>query len=159
LKRAAKARTLCDSYEERLLRHFQTAGCQIASQLDIRPPCAHLLTSEAREDNPLAPKAPHFPAKAKRVLFIYLPGGFSHVDSFDYKPKLIADAKAGVLYQGKRKLGAPFWEFKQRGKSGTWISDLFPNIAECADDLCIINSLRGDHNDDFQATMGIHSGW
>ncbi len=120
---------------------------------------AHLLTSEARgEDNPLAPKAPHFPAKAKRVLFIYLPGGFSHVDSFDYKPKLIADAKAGVLYQGKRKLGTPLWEFKQRGKSGTWISDLFPNIAECADDLCVINSLRGDHNDHFQATMGIHSG-
>jgi len=120
---------------------------------------AHLLSTGARgEENPLAPKAPHFPARAKRVIFIYLPGGFSHVDSLDYKPRLIADAKAGILYQGKRTLLAPLWEFKPRGKSGTMISDLFPHIAECADDLCVINSVRGDHNDHAQATLGIHTG-
>src|SRR5262245_20163322 len=61
-------------------------------------------TKELGTDNPLAPKQPHFPPKAKRVIFIYLPGGMSHVDSFDYKPKLIDDAKANRLYQGKRKL-------------------------------------------------------
>src|SRR6266550_2863586 len=100
---------------------------------------SHLLSQEARgEENPLAPKTPHFPAKAKRVIFIYLPGGASHVDSFDYKPKLIDDAKNGRLYQGRRKLLAPMWEFKQRGQSGTWVSDLFPHIAGCADDLCVI---------------------
>ncbi|MFN7947792.1 MAG: DUF1501 domain-containing protein [Blastocatellia bacterium] len=120
---------------------------------------SHLLTAEARgEDNPLAPKAPHFPAKAKRVIFIYLPGGFSHVDSFDYKPKLIDDAKNNRLYQGKRILLAPLWEFRPRGKSGAMISDLFPHIAECADDICLINSMHGDHNDHFQATLGIHTG-
>ncbi|MBK9317043.1 MAG: DUF1501 domain-containing protein [Acidobacteria bacterium] len=120
---------------------------------------SQLLAAETRgEENPLAPKAPHFQAKAKQVIFIYLPGGFSHVDSFDYKPKLIDDAKNGRLYQGRRTLLAPLWDYKPRGKSGLMISDLFPNIAECADDLCVINSLRGDHNDHFQATLGIHTG-
>src|SRR5215213_7318645 len=81
-------------------------------------------------DNPLAPRQPHFAPRAKRVIFIYLPGGMSHVDSFDYKPKLIADAKDGVLYQGKRKLGVPLWEFKPRGRCGTYTSELFPHIGE-----------------------------
>ena len=124
---------------------------------------AQLLATDGRaaelgEENPLAPKQPHFPARAKHVIFIYLPGGCSHVDSFDYKPKLIEDAKAGRLYQGKRKLLTPLWEFKPRGQSGTYVSDLFPHIGSLADDLCIINSLRGDHNDHFQATLGIHTG-
>src|SRR6185295_10525818 len=50
------------------------------------------------------------------------------------------------------------WEFKQRGQSGLWISDLFPKIAECADDLCLLRSMRNDHPDHFQATLGIHTG-
>jgi hypothetical protein len=115
-------------------------------------------TAELGANNPLAPKQPHFQAKAKRVIFIYLPGGMSHVDSFDYKPKLIEDARAGRLYQGKRKLLPPLWEFKPRGKSGMMVSELFPHIAECVDDICVINSMRGDHNDHFQATLGIHTG-
>ena len=120
---------------------------------------SHLLAQEARgEENPLAPKAPHFPGKAKRVIFIYLPGGVSHVDSFDYKPKLIDDARNGRLYGGRRTLLAPFWEFRPRGKSGIMTSDLFPHIGEQIDDICLINSMRGDHNDHFQATMGVHSG-
>lgn len=114
--------------------------------------------AELGTDNPLAPKQPHFPAKAKRVIFIYLPGGMSHVDSFDYKPKLIADARNGILYQGKRKLMPPLWDFKPHGKSGIYVSDLFPKIAEAVDDICVINSMRGDHNDHFQATLGIHTG-
>ena len=120
---------------------------------------SHLLSQEARgEVNELAPKAPHFPGKAKRVIFIYLPGGASHVDSFDYKPKLIDDAKNGRLYEGRRTLLPPRWEFKPRGKSGIMTSDLFPHIGDSVDDLCLINSMRGDHNDHFQATMGIHTG-
>jgi hypothetical protein len=124
---------------------------------------SHLLVADGRavelgEENPLAPKQPHFPARAKHVIFIYLPGGLSHVDSFDYKPKLIEDAKAGRLYQGRRKLLAPVWEFKPRGQSGIYTSDLFPHIGDCADDICFINSMRGDHNDHFQATLGIHTG-
>lgn len=124
---------------------------------------SQLLTSDGRaaelgDDNPLAPRQPHFAPKAKRIIFIYLPGGMSHVDSFDYKPKLIEDAKAGRLYQGRRKLLPPLWDFKPRGQSGLMISELFPHIAGCADDICVINSLRGDHNDHYQATLGIHTG-
>src|SRR5262245_29434324 len=114
--------------------------------------------AELGSENPLAPKQPHFAPKAKRVIFIYLPGGCSHVDSFDYKPKLIDDAKNGRLYQGRRKLGMPLWEFKPRGKSGIYTSDLFPQIGEVIDDICVINSMRNDHNDHFQATLGIHTG-
>src|SRR5262249_21889768 len=101
---------------------------------------------------------PHFAPKAKHVIFIYLPGGCSHVDSFDYKPKLIADARAGRHYKGKQKLGAPLWAVKPRGKSGLYTSDLFPHIGETVDDICVINSMRNDHNDHYQATLGIHTG-
>src|SRR3954471_23372626 len=90
-------------------------------------------------DNPLAPRPPHFPAKAKRVIFLYMSGGVSHVDSFDPKPKLLSDhgkkTKQGFI---KR----PDWEFSANGKSGIEVSELFPNIGECVDDLCMIRSMR-----------------
>src|SRR5437867_639150 len=67
--------------------------------------------SGADDENPLAPKPPHFPARAKRVIFLYMPGGVSHVDSFDPKPKL---AEAGG--DGRRKFLPAFWDFKHGGK-------------------------------------------
>lgn len=112
----------------------------------------------ATETNPLAPHAPHFPGKAKRVIFIYLSGGASHVDSFDPKPKVADMVRNGKTGPGGRKLLASPWTSKQYGKSGIEMTSLFPNIAECADDLCVIRSMRGDHNDHFQATLGIHTG-
>ncbi len=112
----------------------------------------------AESADPLAPHAPHFPGTAKRVIFMYMPGGVSHVDSFDYKPKLIAAAEAKQAHKsGKLYLG-PRWEFKPRGESGAMISELFPHIAESIDDICLIRSMRGDHNDHTQATLGIHTG-
>jgi hypothetical protein len=117
-----------------------------------------LASSGSVAANPLAPRAPQFPGTAKQVIFIYLCGGFSHMDTFDPKPKLAEyqrDGKTGP--NGKKPLGSP-WEAKPRGKSGIEITDLFPNIAECADDICLIRSLHGDANDHFQATLGIHTG-
>ena len=106
-------------------------------------------------ENPLAPRPPHFPAKAKRVIFLYMSGGVSHVDSFDPKPKLISDhgkkTKEGYI---KR----PNWDFAPHGKSGNEVSELFPHVAECVDDLCVIRSMRGDHGNHFEATLGIHTG-
>ncbi|HXG65736.1 MAG TPA: DUF1501 domain-containing protein [Blastocatellia bacterium] len=123
---------------------------------------AQLLTDEARgatnDANPLAPKAPHFPGKAKRVIFLFMPGGVSHVDSFDPKPRLFADAEKGAVAPNKRPYLRPLWEFKPRAKCGTEVSDLFPYIGECMDDICLIRSMRSDHNDHFQSTMGIHTG-
>jgi hypothetical protein len=100
--------------------------------------------------NPLLPKAPQFPGKAKRVIHLFMNGGPSHVDTFDPKPML---AKyAGKVLPGdylptERKTGAampsPF-KFSPHGKSGIEISEVFPHVAECADDLCIIRSMNAD---------------
>jgi hypothetical protein len=122
-----------------------------------------LLSDEARgaggEDaNPLAPKAPHFPARAKRVIFMCMSGGVSHIDTFDPKPRLVADAEHGVLAPGKRPYLRPHWDFKPNPKCGTEVSDLFPNVRQVMDEICLIRSMHGDHNDHFQATMGVHTG-
>ncbi len=112
----------------------------------------------AESADPLAPHAAHFPGKAKRVIFMYSPGGVSHVDSYDYKPKLIEAAKAGGKDKNGRRYVLPPWEFKPRGEAGTMVSDLFPHIAASMDDICLIRSMRGDHIDHTQATLGIHTG-
>jgi hypothetical protein len=117
--------------------------------------------------DPLAPKPTHFPARAKRVIFIFSTGGASHVDTFDHKPKLYeADGKTvavGSPDSAKRGAGAQFikrpnWEFKAYGRSGTMVSDLFPCLGRCADDLCVVNSVHGDSGGHDKATMGMHTG-
>ncbi len=125
----------------------------------------------AVDADPLAPKTTHFRPRAKQVIFINLSGGVSHVDSFDYKPRLIAEHNQTYHVPAKmleafapnnraveKFFKRPQWEFKQRGQSGLWVSDLFPHIAACADDLCLVRSMRNDHADHFQATLGIHTG-
>src|SRR6266404_484059 len=112
---------------------------------------AELLAAQERSAaaaNPLAPRSPHFPGKAKRVIFLYMSGGVSHVDSFDSKPKLTADhgkkIKEGILK-------GSYYDFSAYGKCGTQVSELFPNLGECVDDLCVIRSMRGDHGNHFEA--------
>jgi len=105
--------------------------------------------------SPLLPKAPHFTPKAKRIIFLAMQGGPSHLDTFDYKPKLIADAgKAG----DKGKLVAPVAEFKQRGQSGLWISDAFSKVAEHADDICLLRGMTTDIPNHPQAFVQMHTG-
>src|SRR5262249_12328662 len=119
---------------------------------------ADLLSADAwgaEAADPLAPKAPHFPGKARRVIFLYMSGGVSHLETFDPKPKLAADA--GKLHHG-RTLLAPQFKFRRGGKCGTEISELFPHLAGCMDDVCVIRSLKGDHSDHFQGTLGVHTG-
>ncbi len=112
--------------------------------------------AESVDASSLAPKAPHFPARARRVIFLHMSGGVSHIDTFDPKPKLIADR--GKTIQKDQFLTQPQWNFKRYGKSGIEISDLFPNIGDCADDLCIIRSMKNDNEDHVEATLGIHTG-
>ena len=106
-------------------------------------------------DDPMAPKRPHFAPKAKRVIFLYMTGGVSQVDSFDPKPKLTMDH--GKKYKRFTLVKSGF-AAKPRGQCGTEVSELFPNVAECVDDLCVIRSMKNDDNDHFGATMGIHAG-
>ena len=118
---------------------------------------AGLAAQAAAADKPLAPKQPHFTPRAKRVIFLCMSGGPSHVDTFDYKPKLIADAGRPGSRPGSTWLG-PKAEFKQRGKSGLWISDLFPNVAQHADDLALIRSMQTDLPAHPQAFLRLHTG-
>lgn len=96
-----------------------------------------------------------FPAKAKRVIFLYMSGGASHVDTFDPKPKLIADA--GKAYKGDY-LSAPRWEFKRYAKCDTQVSSLFPHVGSVMDDICVIRSMKNDFPNHVQAVMGLHGG-
>jgi hypothetical protein len=111
----------------------------------------------ASREGPLAPKAPHFPARAKRVIFLCMRGGPSHVDTFDYKPKLIADSGAPGTRPGTKLLGSK-WKFAQHGQSGLWISELFPNVANHADELCLLRSLQTDLPSHPQAFLQMHTG-
>jgi hypothetical protein len=123
-------------------------------------------TARTGGDDPLAPRAPHFPAKAKRVIFLYMSGGVSHVDSWDPKPRLFEDAGKTVSvneFQGRKgdfKMFAkrPQWEFSRHGRCGTEVSSLFPHMAECVDDLCVIRSMTSEHTNHYEATLGIHTG-
>ncbi|MEO2048244.1 MAG: DUF1501 domain-containing protein [Pirellulales bacterium] len=114
------------------------------------------MAKEAASTNPLATKPPHFPARAKRVIFLCMQGGPSHVDTFDYKPQLNKDhGKVGKY--GGTLLKSP-WSFRQHGKSGLWISDLFPHVAEHADDLTLIRSMQCDQPVHPGALTQMHTG-
>jgi hypothetical protein len=95
----------------------------------------------------------HFPPKAKRVIFLFMDGGVSHVDTFDPKPELAKRHGEAVEWKNdkgsqsispSRKWLKNLWEFKQRGESGLWVSDLFPHVAEVADELCVVRSVVGE---------------
>jgi hypothetical protein len=97
--------------------------------------------------NPLAARPPHFPGRAKRVIFLFMPGGPSQVDTFDPKPRLTRDhgKPAPKLYLGqKRNLLASPWRFRKQGQSGLEVSELFPHIGSFIDHLCIIRSMVAD---------------
>ena len=98
-------------------------------------------------DSPLAPRNPHFRARAKRVIFLFMPGGPSQVDTFDPKPRLTRDhgKPSPILYLGQRRnlLASP-WKFHKRGKSGLEVSELFPHVGSCVDQLCILRGMVAD---------------
>jgi hypothetical protein len=102
---------------------------------------------------PYAPREPHFVPKARRVLMIFCSGALSHLDTFDFKPELIRrhdtplDGGKLVTFQGENgNLVKPLWQFKPRGACGKMISDLLPNLAELADDICFIHSMTAKSN-------------
>ena len=107
----------------------------------------------AEEQGPLDPKQPHFKARAKSVIYLSMNGGPSQVDTFDYKPELQKnDGKSANAVGGgtasrlarKGKLWGSPWQFSQHGESGLHISELFPNVAKHADDLCLLNGMHTD---------------
>ena len=115
----------------------------------------------AAHGDALAPQATHFPARAKRVIFLCMNGGPSHVDLFDYKPTLNKQSgsasSVGRERGGAKLLGSPF-QFAQHGESGHWISEVFPQLAKQADELCVIHSLHTDLPNHAQAFTQMHTG-
>jgi len=116
-------------------------------------------------DDPLAPRQPLFPARARRVIFLFMSGGPSQVDTFDPKPLLTRDdgkplpfAKPRVQFNSTGNLLKSPWEFRQYGESGLWVSDLFPHVAKRVDDLCLIHSIHGTNPAHGGAVMKIHTG-
>jgi hypothetical protein len=116
--------------------------------------------------NPLAARPPAFAPKAKRVIFLFMYGGPSHVDTFDYKPVLYAyDGKTVQVKTfgrgGKKNEGrivGPKWKFRQHGESGQWVSELFPHVASCVDDICFIKSMTADSPIHGSAMLMMNSG-
>ena len=131
-----------------------------------------LTTQNARAANsdsaasPISPKSPHFPARAKRVVFLFMHGGVSHVDSFDPKPKLaemngqpLPIAKPKFEFAPTGNLLASPWKFQPYGESGVQVSDLFPMIGSRIDDICVIRSMNGgDQVSHGPALLNINTG-
>ncbi len=113
------------------------------------------------------PGVPHFMPKAKSIIFLYMDGGVSQVDSFDPKPRLIKENGEDPYKKFKvdatqfNKIGTLMrspWEFRQYGESGMWISDLFPHIATCVDDIAMINSMYSEFPEHTNANYYLHTG-
>src|SRR3954467_9351430 len=121
--------------------------------------------ARAAVENPLAPKPTHFPARAKRIVFLFMKGGPSHVDLFDPKPLLPRAHGKPYPFQEPRvkfaetgKLLKSPWTFQQYGQNGLPISELFPNLAQHVDDLCIVRSLHGTNPAHGGACLKLHTG-
>jgi len=104
----------------------------------------------------LAPKPPHFAAKAKRVIFLFINGGPSQFESFDHKPELAANG--GKTGTKKGKLLAPLWKFAQHGESGMWVSEVFPHLAGQTDRLCMLNAMTAPSRAHPIAIPMLHTG-
>ncbi len=122
----------------------------------------------ADSQDPLAPRTPHFPARAKNVIFLFMTGGVSHIDTFDPKPALHRDHGKEIQADhpeikdrpGYERiyLKRPQWEFTPHGQSGTEVSSLFPHVATCVDDMAMIRSMHTSHSNHYNATLGMHTG-
>ncbi len=126
---------------------------------------ADLLAGEARAADPLAPREPHFKARAKRVIFLYMPGGPSHVDTFDPKPALakhdgkpLPFAKPRLERVKTGNLLASPWKFHRRGKSGVEVSELLPHVGSRIDDICVVRSMLADNINHTGAALQLCTG-
>ena len=131
------------------------AGCGIYNQLCV--------AARAAEGRPLAPLSTHHRAQAKHLIFVFLTGGFSHVDTFDHKPRLQADHGKTVSAEDLRSittqpLSASPFKFRRYGEAGLSISELFPYLGSVADELCVIRTLHTDILEHFQSVLAMHTG-
>ena len=144
------------------------AGGMGALALPSAPLAALLPGFRRMHDDPLAPRAPMFRPRAKRVIFLFMQGGPSHVDTFDYKPNLVKNDGKDIDFLGvrfgtfgkksRRRLMRPLWKFNQYGECGRHVSELFPHQAGIVDELCFIHSMHTEGVAHGPATLFMHTG-
>jgi hypothetical protein len=143
-------------------------GVALAGLLDERFLAAQAVAADGvtKFVNPLAPKKPHFAPRARSVIFVFCYGGPSHVDTFDYKPALKGmdgktvrvktSGRGGVKDEGR--IVEPRWGFRQYGRCGKWVSDLFPHLATCVDDMAFLHSMTADSPQHGSAMLQMNTG-
>ena len=150
--------------EQALADESSTASSAVAgAQVAVAQVAA---SAPPRSDrNPLAPRQPHFEPRAKRVIFLFMKGGPSHLDTFDYKPKLQEQDGKPLPFDKPRVQFAPTgallkspWKFKQHGENGIPVSQLFPHVARHVDDICFIHSVHGTNAAHGGALLKLHTG-
>ena len=157
----------CNQFSSRSTRRsmLRNSACGIG-QVALAAMLANgAIASPAPSEGPLFPKQPHFAPRAKRVIFLFMWGGPSHVDTFDPKPHLNDhDGKPlppGISRRDQSKagkvLGSTF-RFAQHGQSGVWMSELFPHLAKQADRLCVIRSMHTEGSAHGEALLRLHTG-
>jgi hypothetical protein len=130
---------------------------------------AAMTAQASASSNPLAPKSPPLPARAKRIIFLFMQGGVSHVDAWDYKERLARDDGKLLDFDDLRSLAATgkspqqrvmksLWNFSQHGQSGLWGSDLFPKLSENLDEFCMVRSMHTEGIAHGPATLFLHTG-
>ena len=151
-------------FNRRDLLKISAAGFGSLALAGLTADQARADTSQVRA-NPLGLKTSHFEPKAKRVIFLFMHGGPSQVDTFDYKPLLDRDHGKPLPFAKPRVFSAPTgnllkspFQFRQHGQSGAWVSDLFPHVAQHVDDLCIINGMHGSNSRHGGALLELHTG-
>ena len=112
--------------------------------------------SQSPAQGVLAPKQPHFSGGAKGMIFLHMRGGPSAMETFEPKPEL--DRRGGEKVKGGRRLTPSHWNWKQRGESGLWVSDLFPHQAAVADELCVLSGMHTDISNHTPAMLQLHTG-
>lgn len=151
-------------------RQFLCRTCNGIGALALAGVLADELGAAQLNINPMSVKPQHFPRKAKHCIFVFMGGGASQIDTFDYKPALqkyaggrlprlagLSGEIAGFLEAPHRTIPSPF-EFKPHGVCGRYISTLFPHIGECVDDLAFIYGVKVDNNNHGPATMHVNTG-
>ena len=154
----------CPRTRREMLREASAGfgGLALAALLGEEAPAA---APALDNTNPLAPREPHFPSRAKRVIHLFMHGGPSQMDTFDYKPLLQRDHGKPLPFKRPKVVSSETfnllkspWEFKQHGQSGMWVSEIFPEIAKIVDDLCFINSMHGSNSRHGGALLEMHTG-
>ena len=143
---------------------LRTTACGFGS-LALADLLSRTATATKSPPGPLSPKPPQFAAKAKQVIFLFMHGGPSQIDTFDYKPQLAKDHGKPLPFDKPRVFSASTgnllrspWSFQQYGESGAWVSEIFPHVATQVDKLCILNGMHGSNSRHGGALLELHTG-